>query len=332
MKQFSMSRKGLFSCVLLIAAALWCASCEKDEDTKPTPTKWPLKLEYMEVVEIPLAGELHLYGYFGDSSATSRVVIDGSPLPEATPGNLGSRILSWKPWHVVCQIPAVTDPMGKGTVQVQNKGLASNTRKLTAWQGEIRFRRPDEGTLEREVLFEVLLRADADPHQYATPRQPASHFASGSKAHYSLGGQGTSTYGSDCQVTLIARLDPASGTIYPRFPLTDGPGLSNYFRSLIRFRNQRFEVEVIDVFKEKVSTLTMTSIYCPATSVATSEHNLYGPPYELQTFQLELDPATKKIKPGKLTHTGSTEVGLIWDEWGVPQYECTMEWEVMQVL
>lgn len=326
----SISPKGLVRCAILFAAALWCASCEKDEDTKPAPTEWPLKLEYMEVVEIPLAGELHLYGYFGDSSATSQVLINGNALPEATPTNLGSRILSWQPWHVVCQIAKVEDPMGRGTVQVRNKGAVSNSRKLTAWHGEMLFRRPDEGTLEREVLFDVYLRADADPHKYAVPREPLSHLASGSKAHYALGGQGASTYSSDCQVTLIATLDPASGTLYPRFPLTDGSDKTNYFRSEIYFRNRRFEVKLLDVFKEKVSTLTMTSIYCPETSVATSEHNLYGLPYELQTFNLEPDPATKEIKPGKLTHMASTEVGLIWDEWKVPQYECTLEWGSMK--
>jgi hypothetical protein len=325
MKKKLFSRTGYLVLAFLAALAPFFTSCEKDETTKPEPPKPSLKLNYMEVVEVPLAGELYLYGYFGDSTKNGEVLINNMSVGRSDT-TFSGRIISWKPWLIVCKIPDANKPNGRGKVQVRNQGLVSNTRKLTVWHGDINFHRPDQGTLKRDVQFSAYLRADADAHQYPAPLQQPTHFASGSKAHYSIGGQGVSTYNAGCNVTLTATLSPASGTINPTFPITERPDMTEYFSSRIFFRNNRFEIERLEFYKQNVNTLTMNAVYCSETSTVQSEYDLLGLPSAFESFTLELEPGTKNIKPGRLTLMSSTEVGLVWDEGRVPQYECTLSW------
>lgn len=318
---------GMLTLTLLVTA------CEKDEDTDKPGSGAAWRLDYLEIKENAAGGLLYLHGYFGDSTANAAVFVNGGEMT-STDSTYRGAIKAWQPWMITCQIPPAKSPYGKGPVYVRNKNIQSNTRTLRAWNGDILFHRPDQGSLEREIRMNVYLRADVDPHGNVARQYPASSFGAQTKALYKLGGQGSSTYndGGGCVVTVTANLEPAEGEIFQLFPFTDRVGETEYFQSQVHFMDDHFDVTQLEIFKEKVSTRNMSSVYCPETSASEHQYDLYGPPYELAAFKLYIEPGTKKIKAGQLLHRASTEMGLIWDNGMVPQYDCTLSWEEMKLM
>jgi hypothetical protein len=313
----------------LFAMTLLGTACEKDEVIDEPGSG--LRLDYMEIKENALGGLLYLHGYFGDSTASAKVFVNGGEMTQ-TDSTYRGAIKSWTPWMVTCQIPPAKSQYGKGAVYVRNNNKSSNTRMLRAWSGDVLFHRPDQGSLEREIRMRVYLRADIDVPGSAVKLMPLSSFGVGSKALYKLGGQGTSTYNNDgsCMVTVIANLAPAEGEMLHLTPYTDRVGEPEYFQSEVVFQGDHFNVMNLDIFKEKVSTRTMTVNACGDPSDASFDYDLYGPPSELSTFNLHLDLASRTIKAGHILHRASTEMGLIWDNGAVPFYDCSLSWPMMK--
>lgn len=310
--------------LLLMVSA--CDQCKDEIDGPPPPP--PLQLDYMEVEERQGEGLLYLYGNFGDSTAQATVWINDLAI---TGELVVESIVYWQPNLIKCIIPPAGIKDGAGKVYVANKGSKSNVRTLNQWKGQIVFHRPDQGTIERSIWMDVYLRADADPHKNIPYLfTPQSGFASSSKLRYSIGGQGSSSYSSSCQVTMTASLTSDIGVILPSFPFTDRASEDVYFQSVLAFTNRRFGVTYIDVFKKDVSTLDMVVETCGATSGYSLPHNLYGLPYELQQFNLEFEPNSKVIKAGQIVQKVSTEVGLQWDNGNVPTYDCFVSWNRME--
>jgi len=285
----------------------------------------------MEVQEHATGAHLYLYGDFGDSSSTSKIRINDQLLTE-DPASLNGHIISWSPNLIVTGIQTATSGIGHGKVSVLNKGGESNKRTLNVWEGDIIYSRPDQGSLKTDIRFHVYLRADADPHppiNYLQPR--TSSFASPSEAHYSVGGEGSSLYNSGgCQVNMTMRWAAASGKIPVRIPFKNTAGVPEYFQVKLKFKNRKFEVQTLDVWKNKVTTKSMTVVACGPPSVSNGHHILSSVHSKLQDFNMEFESENSKvIKAGNITAVSNTESGLVWDNGSVPSYTATISWSRM---
>jgi hypothetical protein len=313
--------------MLLLLFTTLMASCDrcKEEDLPPPPP--PLRLDFMEIEEQQYAGVLYLYGYFGDSTANSTVwfnnlEINGSSIINGT-------ILSWDNYLIICSIPKANDVLGAGEVYVTNNESKSNERTLNRWRGTLVFHRPDEGSLARTMWMNICLRADADPRKpNSLSLAPQSRFGAGTKLQYAIGGEGSSYYTSSCIVTLTAQIAQADGWIEHDFSLHNPQSSKEeFFWSALHFQGDRFEITDIAVLKSGVSTMTMTAQSCGPVSVVSNPIDLQGLPYEFQTLQLMIDPKTKAIQAGRMEQKTSTEMGLIWDNGNVPQYDIYIAWD-----
>jgi hypothetical protein len=322
------SKAGAYSFFFLLFVLFSCKkSKDGSVDEKPRPI---VRLDYIEVEEHATGGHLYLYGSFGDSSSTSKIKINDSWL-STDPTTLNGHIISWKTNLIKCAIQTATSAIGHGKISVYNGGGKSSERILNVWEGDIIFTRPDAGSIKREIRFHVYLRADANTHPAISYLfTPQSSFASTSKAHYSVGGQGSSTYNDgSCLVSMTASLSTASGTIPIRIPFKNSTGIPEYFQCKMRFKNGKFEIKDLDVWKKDVSTRTILVQSCPGSSTSNFSYSLPTLHSGLKDFELEFEPNTKIIKAGQKTAQGSTEMGLIWNNGQVPQYGCSIKWDRM---
>lgn len=148
--------------VFIITVTL--AACKKSDTVKPVVgTSSSYALDYMEVEENLFGPYLYLYGNFGDSTTGSKVKIGNTFLDGRASGD--GVILVWTPFYIKVSIGDPDDDAGAGYVSVLNGAKETNKRMLNVWEISLLYKEPDEGTLLKEVRFNAILRADAEPHR-----------------------------------------------------------------------------------------------------------------------------------------------------------------------
>ena len=196
--------------LFLFITASSLTACQKEGTEKPVENpSTTFALDYMEVEENLFGAYLYLYGNFGDSSSNSKVKV-GNTLLNANASANGS-ILSWSPFYIKVSIGDPNDDTGAGYVSVLNGGKETNKRMLNVWEVSLLYKEPDEGTILKEVGFNVFLRADAHPHRNITTFTRPGTFSARSEAYWAIGGQGQATYTAG---GMTMSLDTGSGRVF----------------------------------------------------------------------------------------------------------------------
>jgi hypothetical protein len=306
----------------LIAFFVAITACSKPADVPvPEPPAPGFRLDYMEVQEDLFGAILYLYGNFGDSTATSKVKISNVTITGDPTGD--GVILYWSSILIKVRIGDPDDDNGAGYVSVLSGGKETNKRMLNVWEGDMKYREPDEGTLEKEVTFRFALRADSKTHTpVAYAFTPGSSFAAASStALYKIGGEGACP---DLTVTLAG----SNGTILWSPPYRDRVNADNNFQSEVQFKNRKFRISALSVHKKKATTKRTLATGSPQPYIVDFDFRVEVLNIN-DTFNIEFEGNTDVIKAG--TWTGelhSTQYGLFWDpvEAMSHRYRNTLQW------
>lgn len=306
----------------LIVAILF-ASCQKSEVAKPSPApSTSFALDYMEVEENLFGAYLYLYGYFGDSTGSSKVkigntIIDHQPMGEGV-------ILAWTSYYIKLSIGDPDDNAGAGYVSVFNNGKETNKRMLNVWELSMLYKEPDEGTMLKEVRFNALLRADAGTHRNVFTHSRPSTFSSQSQAFWAIGGQGYAAYtGGGNRITLEDR----SGMVIWGKPYQDNTNEENNFQSEVKFKDGVFELSGLRMHKLNATRISNLADGSPAPFVSNYDFRVEVLPMN-EVLKLELDN-NKAIKPGTLvTGPHGTQYDFTWDASEAPNHmhHFTLQW------
>lgn len=311
--------------VILGALLISFSSCKKEttNNQPDTPAPTGFGLRYMQLEEDLFGGILHLYGNFGDSSASSKVKV-GNVLIDGQ-GSYDGIILKWDPWAIKLRIGDPNDNSGGGYVSVFNKGKETNKRMLNIWELNMLYKQPDNGTILKEVRFKAFLRGDVDPHNMPVNIAPRNSFASKSEAYWAIGGQGQSTYpGGGMTISLENR----NGILFWSKPYTDAAGDERAFQSEVTIENGEFVLTGLRVHKKK------------ATKHSYLAHGSTAPFIQDYDFSVEVIPlneevklpfdAAQAIKAGTfITGPHGTQYDFTWSAAEAPNhmYHYTLQWE-----
>lgn len=305
-----------------ITAILFTA-CKKTETEKPVEgPSASFALDYMEVEENLFGAYLYLYGNFGDSSSASKVkisntLLDGNPTANGV-------ILAWSPTYIKVSIGDPDDDTGAGYVSVINGGKETNKRMLNVWELSMLYKEPDEGTLLKEVRFNVFLRADAHTHRNIHTFSRPSSFAARSEAYWAIGGQGQASYsGGGMTITLENR----SGMVIWAKPNVDNTNKDNNFQSELSFKDGVFKLSDLRMHKKKATRYSYLAHGSPAPYITDYDFRVEALPLN-DTLRLELDN-NRAIKAGRfVTGPHGTQYDFSWDasDAGNHMHNYTLEW------
>lgn len=290
-----------------ITAVLFTA-CKKQETEKPVegPSS-SFAFDYMEVEENLFGAHLYLYGNFGDSSSASKVRI-GNTLLDGKPTANGV-ILAWSPFYIKVSIGDPDDDTGAGYVSVINGGKETNKRMLNVWELSMLYKEPDEGSILKEVRFNVFLRADAHAHRNILTFSRPSSFAARSEAYWAIGGQGQATYSGG---GMIISIENRSGIVTWAKPDQDNTNKDNNFQSKLSFKDGLFKISDLRMHKKEATRHSYLAHGSPAPYITNYDFHAEVLPLN-DTLKLELDN-NRAIKAGSfVTGPHGTQYDFTWD-------------------
>lgn len=288
--------------------ALLLTACKKQETEKPVEgTSTSFAFDYMEVEENLFGAHLYLYGNFGDSSSASKVRI-GNTLLDGKPTANGV-ILAWSPFYIKVSIGDPDDDTGAGYVSVINGGKESNKRMLNVWELSMLYKEPDEGSILKEVRFNVFLRADAHAHRNILTFSRPSSFAARSEAYWAIGGQGQATYSGG---GMTISLENRSGIVTWAKPDQDNTNKDNNFQSKLLFKDGLFKISDLRMHKKEATRHSYLAHGSPAPYI--TNYDFRAEVLLLNdTLKLELDN-NRAIKAGSfVTGPHGTQYDFTWD-------------------
>ena len=309
--------------LFLFITTILFSACKKSGIDKPVETpSASFALDYMEVEENLFGGNLYLYGNFGDSTSASKVKI-GNTLIDGKPTGDGI-ILVWTPFYIKVSIGDPDDDAGAGYVSVINGGKETNKRRLNVWEISLLYKEPDEGSILKEVRFNAILRADADPHRNIISFSIPSSFSSRSEAYWAIGGQGHAAYSGG---GMTISLENRSGMVIWAKPFEDNTNKENNFQSKVLFKEGAFEISDLRMHKKKATSYSYLADGAPAPYVTDYDFRIQVLPLN-DVLKLELDN-NHAIKAGTYT-TGphSTQYDFTWNAAEAPDHmhNFTLEW------
>lgn len=299
------------------------AACKKEGTEKPFegPSS-SFALDYMEVEENLFGAHLYLYGNFADSSSASKVKI-GNTLLDGNASASGV-ILSWSPFLIKVSIGDPNDDTGAGYVSVINGGKETNKRMLNVWELSMLYKEPDEGSILKEVRFNVFLRADANSHRNIMTFSRPSSFSSRSEAYWAIGGQGHASYtGGGMTISLENR----SGMVIWAKPNQDNTNKDNNFQSEVLFKDGVFIISDLRMHKKDATRHSYLAHGSPAPYITDYDFRVEPLPLN-DTLKLELDN-NRAIKAGTIvTGPHGTQYDFTWDASEAPNHmhNFTLEW------
>jgi hypothetical protein len=309
--------------LFIIITATSLAACKKEGTQKPVESpSTTFALDYMEVEENLFGAYLYLYGNFGDSSSSSKVKVGNTLLDaNASPDGI---LVSWTPSYIKVNIGDPNDDAGAGYVSVINAGKETNKRMLNVWEVSLLYKEPDEGTLLKEVRFNVLLRADAHPHRNITTFTKPGTFSARSEAYWAIGGQGQATYtGGGMTISLENR----SGMVIWAKPNQDNTNKDNNFQSEVLFKDGIFHISDLRMHKLKATRHSYLAHGSPAPYI--TDYDFRVEVLEAaKPLKLELDN-NRAIKAGTyITGPHGTQYDFTWDASEAPahMHNFTLEW------
>jgi hypothetical protein len=293
--------------LLLITAVLFTA-CKKEETEKPVEgPSGSFALNYMEVEENLFGAHLYLYGNFGDSTSSSKVKVGNTLLNGNASAN--GTILSWSPTYIKLSIGDPDDDTGAGYVSVINGGKETNKRMLNVWELSMLYKEPDEGSILKEVRFNVLLRADAHTHSNTFTFSLPSSFAARSEAYWAIGGQGQANYSGG---SMTISLENRSGMVTWAKPNDDNTNKDNNFQSKLLFKNGLFKLTDLRMHKKQATRHSYLAHGSPAPYITDYDFRVEVLPTN-DTLKLELDN-NRAIKAGSfVTGPHGTQYDFSWD-------------------
>jgi len=309
--------------LFLFITASSLTACQKEGTEKPIESpSTTFALDYMEVEENLFGAHLYLYGNFGDSSSNSKVKV-GNTLLNGNASANGS-ILSWSPFYIKVSIGDPNDDTGAGYVSVLNGGKETNKRMLNVWEVSLLYKEPDEGTILKEVRFNVFLRADAHPHRNITTFTRPGTFSARSEAYWAIGGQGQATYtGGGMTISLENR----SGMVTWAKPNQDNTNNDNNFQSEVLFKDGIFNITDLRMHKLKATRHSYLAHGSPAPYI--TDYDFRVEVLEsAKPLELELDN-NRAIKAGNyITGPHGTQYDFTWDASEAPNHmhNFTLEW------
>ena len=309
--------------LFLFITTVLLSACKKSGIEKPVegPSNG-FALDYMEVEEYLFGANLYLYGNFGDSTPASKVKIGNTLLDgKATADGV---ILSWTPFYIKVSIGDPDDDTGAGYVSVINGGKETNKRMLNVWEISLLYKEPDEGSILKEVRFNAILRADANPHRSIISLSMPSSFSSRSEAYWAIGGQGHASYpGGGMTISLENR----SGMVIWNKPYLDNTNEENNFQSEVLFKDGAFEISDLRMHKKAATSYSYLADGAPAPYVTDYDFRVQVLPLN-KVSKLELDN-NRAIKAGTYsTGPHSTQYDFTWDASEAPNHmhNFTLEW------
>ena len=309
--------------LFFLTTILSLVACKKSGIDKPVEgPSTSFAFDYMEVEEYLFGANLYLYGNFGDSTSGSKVKI-GNTLINGKASADGV-ILAWTPFYIKVSIGDPDDDTGAGYVSVINGGKETNKRMLNVWEISLLYKEPDEGTILKEVRFNAILRADANPHRNVIAFSIPSSFSSRSEAYWAIGGQGHASYSGG---GMTISLEDRSGMVIWSKPNYDNTNKDNNFQSEVQFKDGAFEISNLRMHKKKATSYSYLADGSPAPYVTDYDFRVQVLPLN-DILKLELDN-NKAIKAGTyITGPHSTQYDFTWDASEAPNHmhNFTLEW------
>jgi len=307
-------------CILSLIGIL--TACKKNTKTNGLEPGTGLKLDYIEVAEKGYGATLYLYGSFGEEAADKTVKVKGASV---------NKIVQWCPALIICEVGGSDAPNASGEVIVSANGKKSNGRILNQWDGKLTFIRPSGGTLEEKVVFDIHLRADVAAHPSLPYRiDPNSSVTFNSRAQWSIGGQGTSTYNDGCSNTMTANWVPASGSVISSEPGDDRSTEDEDFQALVKFSDLGFHVEEFLFHKFKATKTTLSGVSCGNPWTNNPEDiGLHNFPSNFEKFVLTFKGNTSTIKSDSLVLTNQeNSAGLLYNATDISRFHTVkLRWD-----
>ncbi|MEJ0105278.1 MAG: hypothetical protein WDO19_23165 [Bacteroidota bacterium] len=313
--------------LFLFITTILFSACKKSGVDKPVEgPSASFAFDYMEVEEYLFGANLYLYGNFGDSTSASKVKI-GNTLVDGKASADGV-ILAWTPFYIKVSIGDPDDDTGAGYVSVINGGKETNKRMLNVWEISLLYKEPDEGSILKEVRFNAILRADANPHRNVISFSIPSSFSSRSEAYWAIGGQGHAAYSGG---GMTISLEDRSGMVIWSKPYLDNTNEENNFQSEVLFKDGAFEISDLRMHKKDATRYSYLADGSPAPYTTDYDFRVQVLPLN-KILKLELDN-NRAIKAGTYT-TGphSTQYDFTWDADEAPNHmhNFTLEWEKVE--
>ena len=311
--------------LLFFITTVSLTACTKSGVDKPPvePPANSFALDYVEVQENLFGAHLYLYGNFGDSSSASKVKIGNTII--TCKAEADGVILSWTPYLIKVSIGDPDDDTGAGYISVINSGKETNKRMLNVWELSLLYKQPDEGSILKEVRFNAILRADANPHRNITTLNLPSTFSARSEAFWAIGGQGHASYSGG---GMTISLEDRSGMVIWSKPYLDNTNKETNFQSNVTFKNGAFVISDLRMHKLDATRYSYLADGSPAPYITDYDFRVEVLPLN-ETLTLELDD-NRAIKAGNyITGPHGTQYDFTWDASEAPNHmhNFTLEWE-----
>jgi len=286
-------------------------------------------IEHMQVDETQ--GKLLLVGRFGDDPGADKRSVTVNATEVA--------VQEWSHGLIICKIP-VSGAGSAGDVVVNVGEHASNMRRLTSWEGQIKFTYPSEGSLMRTALLHIHLRADVGVFRTQPGETPkpftekpyrlvsTESFAKDSDVFYTVGGTGTSHFDDGCPSTMTIAWDYAQGYLPWTDPGIDATTTDKYFQSEVTLKRTGFECRV-DIGARKVSEYTQTIKTCGNPAVMQFPLMYVDLPAPFKEFTLSFD-TNFNIKPNKKEISLLGQTSLLHNAGQQPRFPVTLQWNAIQ--